>query len=329
MIIIETFKELEKWKSERFVATIGNFDGLHIAHQKIIHSVVREAKKKKMLSMVITFRNHPLQTGPRKKKPVLTAHDHKMLLLQRAGVDVCFVFSFNERLKKMKPIDFLEKTLFARFPLHALYVGYNFRFGKDRAGTTKMIEHYAKKYAVRCHIEKRVVSKNAKISSSRIRELITKGYLKQAAELLGKRYSVFADVVRGRGRGSLLGFPTANLDVHSEVLPPDGVYIVKVAIWNVRLKRLAKGIQVNETCVHKNLIGVMNLGLQPTFDDAGCFCPEVHILNLSENVRNKLLEVTFFKRIRAEKRFVSAPQLCLQIGKDIDQAQEFFKEKRK
>ena len=230
MIVIENFTQLAKWKNTRFVCTIGNFDGLHSAHKKIVHDLKRIAKREKALSMIITFKNHPMQVGKQKKKPILTSLDHKITLFEKEGIDCCFVLSLTKALKNMNPEEFLEKVLFRHFPIAYLIIGYNFCFGRKRVGDAKLIYDYAVCHGVQCKVERPIRISKSNLSSSRVRRLISLGRLKQAEKILGRKYSVFASVVSGAGRGTALGFPTANLDVHSEIFPPSGVYLIALEI---------------------------------------------------------------------------------------------------
>ncbi len=326
MYIIKHFTQLREWEKEGFVCTIGNFDGVHIAHKKIMSNVKRIAKKRRKRSLVITFDYHPLQVGAEKKKPILTFLDHKLLLLSRAHIDACFVFSFRKELRNVDADSFLRKILFKKFPIEHLIVGYNFRFGKDRKGTPRLIQDVARKYDVSCSVQQQVLYNNNRISSTRLRMLVARGKLAIAEKMLGRKYSVFATVVSGAGRGkTILGFPTANLDVHSEVLPPQGVYVVRVTVHETSMSNTKKGKKFNEHCLGKKLLGVLNFGSSPTFDDGTPTHAEVHIINgVKDNLRGKLLEVEFYKRIRNERKFPSVQSLCRQIETDIKYAVRYF-----
>jgi len=329
MIVLQHLTQLKQCDRRPIVATIGNFDGVHSAHRKILQTVKRTARQKKARTMVITFNNHPHHVGAQKKKPILTSLLHRLILFKRDAIDLCYVFNFTVRLKNSSAEDFLKNILFKHFPLTHIIVGYNFRFGKNRTGTPAMIAAYARSKGIGCTIVKPIKQKQKKISSSRIRSLIAGGKLKQAETLLGKPYSMFAHIVRGEGRGKKLGYPTANLDVHSEVLPPEGVYIVTVAIWHVEKKREKKGIVLKESLAEEDLIGVLNLGHKPTFRKTthklAIPCAEVHIIDFFANIRDKLLEITFVKKIRDERKFSDHSMLCSQIKKDIVQTKRYFK----
>ena len=324
MVVLDSYAQLKRWHGIRFVGTIGNFDGLHVAHQKLLTTVKRTAQNTGSRSLVITFKNHPHQVGKQKKKPILTSLQHKLFLLQHVNVDFCFVFSFRAALKNLRAEDFLSQILFKKFPLHSLTVGYNFRFGKNRRGTPTLVKQYASQAGIRLAIQDQFRLGGVRVSSTCIRKLISRGELVKAERLLGRKYSVFATAIRGHGRGTSLGFPTANLDVHSEVLPPNGIYVVKVQVWDIRIRRTKKGTSLNEKLIDKNITGVCNLGYAPTFGDIAIPRMEVHMTRYRPNFTGKLLEVTFFKRIRKEKKFKSMNELQQQIGCDIQKARMYF-----
>ena len=247
----------------------------------------------------------------------MTSLPHKLLFFKREEIDACFVFTFSKKFRDMDPRDFLEKILFRHFDLEYLTVGYNFYFGKNRSGSTDLIAEYAEKRGIGFRVAKPVMSAGETISSSRIRALIRKGEMKKANVMLGRPYSVLATVVKGAGRGTRLGFPTANLDVHSEVLPPSGVYAVEVRSCKNTLSSFHKVSQVRPDCCFSSHRGLLNLGVTPTFGTRISFHAEVHIPGISRDFRGKLLEVTFGKKIRDEIKFDSERELCVQIARDI------------
>jgi len=323
MKVFQYFSELKKWNTKNIVCTIGNFDGVHSAHQKILSDLNLLAKKRNAKSFVITFKNHPLQVGKQKEKPILTSVPHKLILFDRAGIDACFVLAFNKRFKEMSPNDFLSKVLFNHFRISHLTVGYNFFFGKNRAGNTELIAESAKERGIDFSVVNSIRMQNEVVSSSRIRELVTEGKMQRVEKMLGRKYSVLATVVKGAGRGTELGFPTANLDVHSEVLPPKGVYIVHVNACRNTLGSFGKVRDVKHDCCYTPYKGVLNLGVTPTFGSHIPFHAEVHIPNVKQDFRGKLLEVTFYDKIRDEKKFASAADLCAQISKDLRRVKDY------
>ena len=318
MIVLDSYAQLKRWRAIHFVGTIGNFDGLHVAHQKLLNAVKRAAHSKHSRSLVITFKNHPHQVGKSKKKPILTALQHKLFLLERMNVDFCFVFSFRSALKNLSAEDFLSRILLKKFPLSNLMVG------KNRRGTPALVKKYASRTGITLTIQEQFKLAGVRVSSTCIRKLISRGELTTAERLLGRKYSVFATAVKGHGRGMALGYPTANLDVHSEVLPPLGSYIVKVHVWDIRVKRTKMGTYMHDRLLDKNIIAVCNLGYAPTFGDIRTPRTEVHMTRYRRNFTGKLLEVTFYKRIRKEKKFRAVSELRKQIARDIQKSRVYF-----
>ncbi len=324
MIVLDTYDQLKKFSKIDCVCTIGNFDGVHKAHQKLLGVIKRTAASKHARSLVITFKNHPHQVGKKKKKPILTSLEHKLFLLKRSGVDLCFVFSFNSFFKNLSPEKFLQDILFKKFSISELIIGYNFRFGRNREGNAALVRRHALRRGIKLVVQKPLKIGDVRVSSSLIRSLVSRGKLIQAQRLLGRKYSVFANVVKGRGRGTLLGFPTANLDLHSEVMPPTGVYIVKVNIWDINFKKTKKGTIVSEKLINENVTGVCNLGYTPTFGDVPYPKAEVHFPGLKADFKDKLLEVTFYHKIRNEKKFPTVSKLKKQIEHDVKKAVLYF-----
>lgn len=323
MKAFQYYSDLKKWKKKGLVCTIGNFDGVHRAHQQILGTIKKKSQQEKTASLVITFRNHPLQVGQTKQKPIVTSLPHKLILLDRYGMDACFVFNFSKRFKELRPKEFLDQALFRHFDIRHIVVGFNFFFGKNKQGTAADLKECAYKRGITCDIAQPIKVGGTVISSSRIREAVSSGDLPLAHTLLGRHYSVLATVVHGAGRGTGLGFPTANLDVHSEVLPPRGVYIVQVDSCRNTLVSFNKIKDIKADCCFTPYIGVLNLGTTPTFGSKIPFHAEVHIPDVQRDFSDKLLEVTFLKRLRDEKRFASEDELCRQIAADIKKARAY------
>lgn len=323
MKAFQFYSDVKKWDKKNLVCTIGNFDGVHRAHQKILCTIKKKSQQEKSSCLVITFKNHPLQIGLTKQKPIVTSLPHKLILLDRYGMDACFVFNFSKRFKELSPDEFLNQALFKHFDISHIVVGFNFLFGKDKQGTAEDLKQSAHKRGITCEIAQPIKVDGTLISSSRIREAVSKGDLRLAHTLLGRDYSVLATVVRGAGRGTGLGFPTANLDVHSEVLPPRGVYIVQVDSCRNTLVSFEKIKDIAADCCFTPYIGVLNLGTTPTFGNKIPFHAEVHIPGIQRDFSDKLLEVTFLERLRDETRFASEDDLCRQIKVDIKNAQAY------
>lgn len=291
---------------------LGNFDGVHLGHQKILKRAVEDAKRANGIAAVFTFREHPqkiLHTGG--GPLLLTSVEQKLFLLQEAGIEVCFLQAFTEEFSRLEAEEFVKKILCDRLKVKKVYMGYNARFGHGRKGDGDLMQELARQNNFEFEKIPPVEAGGNPISSSRIRWLIEAGEFQKAAECLGRPWSFFANVIHGDGRGVALGYPTANLDMQGRVLPPLGVYPLGVRLLP-----------------EKNwLKAVANCGYRPTFHpDAKEVVLEAFILDRpGMELYGKTLEVLFYPRLRAEKTFASKEELQAQIARDVEAAQAAFK----
>ena len=262
--------------------TIGNFDGVHAGHKRIIDRLKELSKK----PSVFTFSNHPYEVLQGAPKQLLSHPDHKIALLQNLGVET-IVEPFTEAFSKLTPEEFLR-----RFEFDHLVLGHDAAFGHNRSGRSAELERLGQKMGFSVEYMDPVRFKDRAISSSYIREVIQKGDLVTALPLLGRPYSIQGKVIKGAGRK--LGFPTANIDVSGLCLPPKGVYQVRV----------------------DDHMGLANLGTAPTFEKTESQL-EVHLFDFEGDLYDKLLDVIFLKFIRPERRFDSKEALIEQIKRDI------------
>ncbi|MFH1622094.1 MAG: riboflavin biosynthesis protein RibF [Candidatus Omnitrophota bacterium] len=287
--------------------SVGVFDSLHRGHQSIIKSVVSIAKKKKNLSVILTFSPHPDSVVKSKKKsPLLISLKHRINLIRNLGVDVCVVVKFNDAFRKLKAKEFISEILIKKCNIKDLVVSRNFIFGSDRIGNSLLLKRIAKNYNFKVHFLSDLKINNKIISSTLIRSLIKNGKLQTASKLLGRKVEVMGTVVGGDSRGRKLGFPTANIDPHHEVIPPKGVYIIEARLSN------------------KRLFGLANIGFRPTFKNEDREIIEIHLLNFTKNIYSKELRVVFIKKLRKEKKFKQKAHLLHQINKDIRQAKAYL-----
>ncbi len=293
------------------VATVGNFDGVHIGHRKIFQKVVERASETGGTSLVITFHPHPLRVlAPDRGVKMLTPLDDKLTLIEASGIDVVVVINFNRDFASLEPEEFVRRILLEGLGVVHLFVGHNYRFGRDKRGDTILLRRLSKKYGFKVNVVRNLKVAGVPVSSSRIRHLLGWGRVYEAASLLGRAYSIKGRVIKGSGRGAdLLGVPTANLQTEYEVIPKEGVYAVKVRV----------GRQIYD--------GVANIGKNPTF---GLQEPsyEVHILDFSKDLLGEEIRVYFIERLRGERRFKGPEQLRTQILLDIERARGILKTKR-
>ncbi len=301
-------------KFKKIAVAIGIFDGVHRGHQMLIKSMVKEAKHLKAKAVVITFFPHPAHVlCPDLSLPYLMSLQYRLALLQELGVDAVLVIRFNKRFARIDPHYFIKKILVQRLHVQSIFVGEDFRFGRNRSADVTLFEQLAQGYGYRMHAVKALKQGGKVISSSRLRRLIPQGQLSEAQKLLGRPVSILGHVVHGSARGELLGYPTANVHYESALLPPQGVYAVRV-VWK-----------------NKTLYGMANLGIRPSFKSRKPASPaglakggsggpkvhlEVHVFDFNVNLYGQEVLVEFLQRIRDEKAFPSKEDLICQIRQD-------------
>lgn len=286
MELVTLPEEITRDLSSGSCVTIGNFDGVHKGHRKLIDTVVQKARRDDLASVVITFDPHPLRVlvGDH-TPPFITVAKRKIELIESLGPDVAMQMRFNRALADLTPEEFVRKYLVDGLNIKALVVGYDYSFGKGRSGNFEMLKSLGEKYGFSARRLDPVIVDGAIVSSTRIRDLIKSGEVWNASSLLGRLYRVSGEVIHGMDRGGkLLGFPTANLRIHNELHPATGVY----AVW----------AELNGV-FHQ---AVANIGYNPTFgnDDLSV---EVHILDFDADIYGSQLSVHFVQRLRPEKKF--------------------------
>ncbi len=298
------------------VATIGNFDGVHLGHQAVLGQLSEKAAELCLPSVVVTFEPHPQEYfGREQAPPRLTRFREKIQTLRRYAVDRVLVLRFNRRLAQMSAEDFIHQVLVEGLGIRYLVVGDDFRFGYRRQGDIEMLRAAGGQHGFQVINMHTFEIDGARVSSTRIREALRAGALGTAEKLLGRCYRISGRVVRGEQRGRTLGFPTANIHVHGPLagrrcvaatLPLQGVYAVDVF-----------GLETEP------LRGVANIGFRPTVDGRRCLL-EVHVLDFNGDIYGRHLQVEFLKKLRDERRFESLGALQAQIRRDVDLARAFF-----
>jgi len=291
-------------KINKPVVALGVFDGLHRGHRLILSSAVRQAQKIKGTSVALTFWPHPQREGS------LYSLEHRLRLIAELGIDICIVINFNRHFAKISAQNFIAKILVKKIGVSFVCVGKNFRFGKEALGDYRLLKVSAKKYNFRLKIFSVLKSKNEPISSTAIRRLVKKGKIKEAQKLLGRRVSVLGTVIPGSRLGRILGVPTANINPHHEVIPPSGIYAVKIIL------KSGDGSRKREPSPLFN--GICYIGTRPTILARNkSLRVEVHIFKFQKDVYGKFLEIQFVRLIRPDKKFASLQELVIQIRKDI------------
>ena len=295
MRILRTFAELT---DDAFLA-IGVFDGVHLGHQRVIGQARDDAKAAGGSAVVLTFDPHPMRVlRPDQAPLLLTSTEHELALFEQLGVEACLLVKFDKDFSETSAEKFIEQIASCR----QVCVGTRFRFGHNRTGDVRLMEKLAPHFGYRLKEIKSVLTTDGEmISSTAVRQHVLAGNLDRAAAMLGRPFSILGTVEHGDHRGHALGFPTANVNPHNEVLPPDGVYAVRARLGA------------------EPLGGVVNIGVRPTF--AGTMRRlEVHIFYFDRGLYGQTVEVEFVKKLRDEQRFASTTELAAQIAKDITAA---------
>ncbi|NWF51964.1 MAG: bifunctional riboflavin kinase/FAD synthetase [Nitrospirae bacterium] len=310
---MELIKGIESLKETypNTVVTIGNFDGLHLGHQKILKEVIKLSEELKGTSIVVTFDPHPVKVlAPDKEIKLLTTLKERSRLMEAFGIKVLLCINFNKEFSNLLPDDFIEGILVKKLHIIKVIVGHNYAFGKERKGTTELLRRRGRKFGFGVKVVRNAKVDGEVVSSSKIRNHLLKGKVYEAANLLGRAYSIEGNVVKGTGRGgSILHIPTANITTPNELVPKEGVYAVMVGFKD------------------KFYEGVANIGGKPTFGDSQTSY-EVHLLNFSRNLLGEHLRIYFIDWIRNQRFFPDAMNLEKQIREDIGLAKEILSMKR-
>ena len=287
----------------RSVVVVGVFDGVHLGHQRLLHELLEMASQLHGVPTVVTFREHPDALLRGAAPPLLASIPHRLRLLRRAGVERVLLLDFDTQLRNFIAAEFARRILADGLHAVGLLLGYDSALGKNREGTPEHLRALGKDLGFGVRVATPFTVDGAPVSSTSIRGAITSGDLGSAHRLLGRWPSAFGRVVAGDGRGKTLGFPTANIEAETPVLPPNGVYAVEV---------LHDG---------ELLPGVANLGTRPTFDQAATArVLEVHLLDFAGDLYGATIEVCFMAHLRGEQTFASPDELAAQIAVDIDRA---------
>lgn len=282
------------------VVTLGVFDGVHLAHQKIINKTVREAKRLKVKSIIITFEKHPKKTTHKKAPLILTTVTKKIELMKRLGVDLIVLIDFNRKFASKTAGSFIKDILVKKLKVKEVVIGHDYGFGKGKEGNALLLKKAGKVNGFKTLVIPPVLINKRIVSSTRIRSAVLSGDIITAGKYLDREYSVIGRVEAGKKLGRTFGFPTANLNCFNEVVPKEGVYAVKIRM---------DGKQYKGACSITS----------PTFDRPGSptVNPEVFIFDFKKSIYNKILEIYFVKRIRGSRKFKNAALLVKQIKKDI------------
>lgn len=295
------------------VATIGVFDGVHLGHQRLICQMVAKAKEQRYCSMVITFDRQPRQLfDPTFCPQILTTLEEKESVIGKLGIDYLVVIPFTRELAGLTAEMFMQRILFEQLHVRTLVLGYDNRFGKNRAETFDDYVRYGRQLGMAVYREdaEMMADGHQAISSSAIRQLLAEeGRVDLMPQYLTRNYTLTGHIISGEHIGHQLGFPTANLspDCEEKLIPASGVYAVWVSL---------EGYQ-------EQLAAMMNIGMRPTFDGC-CQTLEVNILDFDANLYGREITVAFVERLRAEQRFESPQELVAQLRRDYERVKEIL-----
>ncbi len=289
------------------VLALGNFDGLHRGHLKIIERVRRGAAEHGGIPMAMTFDPHPPRVvRPDKAPPLLMTKEQRLEALDRAGIRAVAVVRFTHELSQWDPEMFVRVVLVEWLRVSEVWVGANFLFGHDRAGNYTSLRTLGQRFGFRAEKIDPVRYKEFVVSSTRIRRLVGEARMDEAAALLGHHYYLDGHVIEGQRRGREIGFPTANLETANELIPPHGVYATTIEVDGI---------------VHA---AMTNIGVRPTFADGTAATIETHVLGFDGDLYGRQVRLAFVQRLRDERRFDDVDGLKTQIEADKRRAERLF-----
>ena len=309
---MNVFHHLEELPPDlgRTVLSVGNFDGVHRAHQHVLGEVVRRARELGAQSVAVTFDPHPARIlHPDAAPPLITPLPIKLRLLAATGLDAVLLLPFTRDLSLLTPRQFAEEILHRKLHAREVHEGFNFRFGRKAKGDVQQLAEFGREFGFEVRVYPEMCIRGHSVSSSRVRQLIAaEGDVSDARHLLGRPFSIISNPGRGRGYGAKYTVPTINLSRYEELVPRDGVYITRT--------------RVAEECFDS----VTNAGNRPTFGTES-FAIETHLLNFHplELIPETEVELFFLRRLRPEIKFPSVEELRIQIAGDVRIARRYFR----
>lgn len=286
------------------IITIGNFDGVHLGHCFLVKEILKHCQSRCELVM-FTFNPHPLEIIESRQDFILMESDEKIQLLQNEGASRVNIIQFNDDIRNLSAKDFLSRFIVDEENVTSVYLGYDFKFGKNKEGDFRFAQEFLKPLKINVYQATSYRHGDTIVSSSEIRRLLKAGDCLKANELLGKPYKLSGIIVHGQGRGKTIGFPTTNLEVPKRrLIPQTGVYLTRAV--------------VNNTIFNS----ITNVGVNPTFSNSSFVRIETHHFGLNADVYDQKMELFFLEKIRDEKKFNSALELKEQISKDVALAKE-------
>lgn len=289
------------------VLSVGNFDGLHLGHQKILRQVIERAQAQQSIAGVITFDPHPLKVlRPGQAPPMVETINQRMERFAAIGLEAALVLRFDRALAGLSPEEFVRGVLVDELKTAAVLVGQNFRFGHHQQGNVETLTELGQRLGFSVQIVEPVALDGEFVSSSAVRSAVAEGRVAHAARLLGRPFALTGEIVRGAGRGATVLFPTLNLAAEQELLPKVGVYATETRLDG------------------RSYRSATNVGFRPTFDGT-LLGVESHLFDFSREITKGRLEVSFWERLRDERKFSGPAELRAQIAADLREVREYFR----
>lgn len=299
---MRTVRDLASYRPEATAVALGVFDGVHLAHQKILGAAVTVGRERGLEAVALTFDPHPMQVlQPGRAPAPIASLEERLEGIGRVGIDTAVVMAFTPELAGVEAGAFVEDVLVRQLRAREVVVGYNHTFGRGARGDPKLLHLLGERYGFRAHVIQPLVLGGVPVSSSAIRTALGEGNLDLAARMLGRPYAIAGEVVGGAGRGRTLGFPTANIRADRALLVPTGVYA----------GRLRVGADTHDA--------VVNIGVRPTFGETTVVI-EAFLLDFGGSLYGASVRLTFVARLRAEQRFADVEALRAQIERDVGEA---------
>lgn len=306
---MEVVHGLEKFPalSEHSIIAIGNFDGIHLGHHKILQCLEKKATEYKLFSLVLTFFPHPGKILGKNGIKMIQSLNQRIEKIQQYDIQSLLVLSFDEQFASLTGPDFIQEIVLNALKAEAVIVGDNFHFGKKREGDVSLLHRLSSRFNFRICSVPSVVENGEIVSSSLIRGLLQEGKIKKANRLLGRSYEIEGEVIKGKSRGKVLGFPTANIETENEIIP-QGVFITQTRIGS------------------KIFPSMSHIGKQPTFNQRDINI-ESHIIDFEGDLYGKRIGINFLQKIRDEIKFSTPDKLTGQLEKDLETTQSYFRTK--
>ena len=306
---MRVLRQAPEQTDQQVALTIGNFDGVHIGHKAMLTRLIDAARQRGMPSVVMTFEPQPQEFFAPDQAPArLTSLREKLELLDAEGIDIVFVCRFDYAMAQMQADRFVERIVYSALGTRWLQVGDDFRFGARRGGNFDLLASLAPKYGYEIEKTGSIMLEGTRVSSTVVRACLDAGDLEGARRFLGRRYTISGRVERGDGVGSGLGYPTANVRLGRSKAPLSGIYVVEV-----------------EGLGAQPLPGVASLGVRPTVKRQGRAVLEAHLFNFDRDIYGRRVSVRFLAKLRDEEKFASVDDLVVQMGRDAQQAREYFR----